>query len=78
MKLDHDLGSIEAGKLADFAVLDDDPLEIDPMDLKDIGVWGTVLGGVPSQQKRSQQTVTIQTAIASNQLCEGGADRAKQ
>ncbi len=47
LKLDHEMGSIEAGKLADFAVLEDDPLEVDPMTLKDIKVWGTVLGGVP-------------------------------
>ncbi len=47
IKMDHLVGSIEAGKFADFAVLDDDPLEVDPMGLKDIGVWGTVLGGVP-------------------------------
>ncbi len=47
LKLDHDIGSIEAGKLADFAVLEEDPLTVDPMTLKDIGVWGTILGGVP-------------------------------
>ena len=28
-------------------MLEDDPLEVDPMALRDIGVWGTVLGGVP-------------------------------
>jgi len=47
LKLDHEMGSIESGKLADFAVLTDDPLEVDPMALKDIQVWGTVLGGTP-------------------------------
>ncbi len=47
LKLDHEMGSIEAGKLADFAILADDPLEVDPVTLKDIEVWGTVLGGVP-------------------------------
>ena len=47
LKLDHDVGSIEAGKLADFAVLESDPLAVDPLTIKDIGVWGTVLGGVP-------------------------------
>ena len=49
IKMDHLVGSIEAGKFADFAVLDADPLEIDPMGLRDINVWGTVLGGVPIQ-----------------------------
>ena len=49
LKLDHDIGSIEAGKLADFAVLADDPLTVDPMAIRDIEVWGTVLGGRPFQ-----------------------------
>jgi len=52
LNLDHEMGSIEAGKLADFAVLDDDPYAVDPKELKDIGVWGTVLGGVPMQAPR--------------------------
>ncbi|WP_076999046.1 amidohydrolase [Variovorax sp. KK3] len=45
LKLDHEVGSIECGKRADFCVLDDDPLAIDPMKLKDVRVWGTVLSG---------------------------------
>ncbi len=52
LKVDHLVGSIEAGKLADFAVLDADPYEVDPGALKDIGVWGTVLGGVPQPASR--------------------------
>ena len=47
LKLDHLVGSIEVGKYADFAVLGDDPLSVDPSTLRDIEVWGTVLGGVP-------------------------------
>jgi predicted amidohydrolase YtcJ len=47
LKLDHLIGSIDVGKFADFAVLDADPLEGAAMALKDIGVAGTVLGGVP-------------------------------
>ena len=40
------LGTIEAGKLADFAVLSDDPQTVDPMAIKDIAVDATILGGV--------------------------------
>ena len=47
IKMDHDVGSLEAGKFADVAVLDADPYEVDPVDLKDIGVWGTMLAGQP-------------------------------
>ncbi|WP_455287153.1 amidohydrolase [Cupriavidus necator] len=45
LRLDHRIGSIAPGKLADFAVLEDDPTAVDPDRLKDIRVWGTVLGG---------------------------------
>ncbi|MDH5538124.1 MAG: amidohydrolase [Rhizobacter sp.] len=45
LKLDHEIGSIECGKRADFCVLEDDPLGVDPMALKDVRVWGTVLSG---------------------------------
>lgn len=45
LKADHEIGSIEVGKRADFAVLEDDPLAIDPIKLKDVRVWGTVLSG---------------------------------
>ena len=47
LKMDHEVGSIRPGLRADFAVLDEDPFEVDPMALRDIGVWGTVLSGVP-------------------------------
>ncbi|MEM7751174.1 MAG: amidohydrolase family protein, partial [Pseudomonadota bacterium] len=44
-KMDGEIGSIETGKQADFAVLHDDPTEVSAEALKDVGVWGTVLGG---------------------------------
>ena len=52
LKLDHEIGSIEPGKLADFTVLENDPLSVAPVELKDIPVWGTVLGGKHFPVKR--------------------------
>lgn len=49
MKLDAEIGSIEAGKRADFAVLAEDPTVVDPMAIKDIAVLGTVMGGTVHQ-----------------------------
>ena len=47
MHLDAEFGTIECGKAADFSVLEDNPLSVDPMAIRDIGVWGTVVGGRP-------------------------------
>ena len=45
LRMDHEIGSIAAGKKADFAVLDEDPYGV-PLDhVKDIRVWGTVFEG---------------------------------
>jgi predicted amidohydrolase YtcJ len=43
---EKDLGSLEPGKLADMAILAEDPLEVDPMKLRDIEVLDTISGGV--------------------------------
>ena len=45
LRLDGEIGSIEAGKRADFAVLEDDPMAIGAERLKDVRVWGVVQGG---------------------------------
>lgn len=45
LRLDGEIGSIETGKRADFAILEDDPEKADPTKLKDVKVWGTVQGG---------------------------------
>ena len=45
LRLDHELGTIQAGKLADFVALADDPNDVDPMAIKDIAIHGTVVGG---------------------------------
>lgn len=45
LHLDGEIGSIETGKKADFAILEEDPSAVDPSELKDIPVWGTVQCG---------------------------------
>lgn len=45
LKLDHEIGSLAAGKRADMTVLANDPFETDPVDWPDIGIVATVLGG---------------------------------
>ena len=47
LHIDDQVGSIEVGKRADFAVLADDPLEVRPEALRDVRVVGTMVGGVP-------------------------------
>jgi len=45
---DSSLGSLEVGKHADFTILDDDPYEVAPQQIKDVGVHDTVLNGEPT------------------------------
>lgn len=43
--IEEKVGTLEPGKYADFVVLSDNPLEIDPMKIKDIKVLATVMNG---------------------------------
>jgi predicted amidohydrolase YtcJ len=45
IRLEAEIGSIEAGKKANLTVLDDNPLTVEPTTIKDITVWGTMLEG---------------------------------
>eukprot|EP01062_Namystynia_karyoxenos_P062352 TRINITY_DN55249_c0_g1_i1.p1 TRINITY_DN55249_c0_g1~~TRINITY_DN55249_c0_g1_i1.p1 ORF type:complete len:642 (+),score=184.37 TRINITY_DN55249_c0_g1_i1:100-1926(+) len=62
--MDHLIGSIEAGKLADFTVLAQDPFEVPPEQLKDIEVWGTVVGGKVHPVTDVRWTLTDQKPAA--------------
>jgi len=50
MHREHDIGSLEPGKLADFVVLDRSPLDAEPERITDIRVLATVVGGQPAFQ----------------------------
>jgi hypothetical protein len=45
LKMDHEIGSLEAGKYADLAVLGEDPLAVAEDAIADVPVHGTVVGG---------------------------------
>jgi predicted amidohydrolase YtcJ len=55
---EHDLGSIEVGKIANFTVLADDPYEVNPRNLGRVRVLGTVFEGrwfpVPAEIQASR------------------------
>lgn len=55
MEKEHMIGSIAVGKLADFAVLEQNPLEVDKQAVKDIKVHATVLGGEVTLHELSVQ-----------------------
>jgi predicted amidohydrolase YtcJ len=48
MGYENDIGSIRAGKKADFTILEADPYKVHPRHLKDIKIWGTVFEGTPA------------------------------
>ena len=45
LHMDDEVGSLETGKRADLAILEEDPFLVDPAELKNIKVWGTMQQG---------------------------------
>ena len=45
---ENEIGSIRAGKRADFTVLEEDPYEAGAAKLRDLAIWGTVFEGSPA------------------------------
>jgi len=56
LQKEKEIGSIAVGKIADFTILQQDPLAIDPKQLKDIPVWGNVFEGKIYQNKYKGST----------------------
>jgi len=54
---ENEIGSIAPGKIANFTVLEEDPLAVEPTNLADVPIWGTVFEGrlfpIPAEPRRS-------------------------
>jgi predicted amidohydrolase YtcJ len=45
LKLEDEIGTISPGKRANLTILDANPLTVEAMEIRNIGVWGTVMEG---------------------------------
>jgi len=61
LQLEKEVGSIVPGKLANFTILADNPLTVEPLKIKDIVVWGTVHEGrvLPVESSASAGRATV-------------------
>jgi predicted amidohydrolase YtcJ len=80
LKMDHELGSIVSGKLANFTILDDNPVTCDPMKIREIGVWGTVHEGrvLPVQKAKDSQVMQGRKRGGDHELAQIRAMNAAQ
>jgi predicted amidohydrolase YtcJ len=77
-RLENERGSIEPGKLANFTILEENPLTIDETKIKDIGVWGTLMEGrklrVGYASDRKASLDKIPTAIDRSELARAAIE----
>jgi predicted amidohydrolase YtcJ len=86
IQLEKELGSIEAGKLANLTILDKSPYEVPPEQLKKIPVWGTMLEGrlqpapaapktaLKASSSRLPATLSGERHLPADVACRGHAD----
>ncbi|MFO0994767.1 MAG: amidohydrolase family protein [Hyphomicrobiales bacterium] len=59
LKLEDEIGTITPGKRGNFTILSDNPLTVDPMKIRDISVWGTVMEGrvLPADETKKKASL---------------------
>jgi hypothetical protein len=72
LKVEDQMGSLVAGKLANFTILDENPISCDAMKIKDIKVWGTVSEGrkQPVGLKNTKSIIGMNNPKDSDELAE--------
>ena len=61
MRMENEMGSIDIGKMANFTVFDENPIEADPEKLKDLAIWGTVFEGAKYPIEAPASGMTLAT-----------------
>ncbi len=61
LRMENEVGSIEPGKLANFTILGDNPVTCEPLQIKDIEVWGTVSEGRILPVKKDSPSLAFTT-----------------
>lgn len=59
LRKENEMGSIDIGKRANFTIFEKNPVKADPMKLKDLAIWGTVLDGNPYPIKKAARGALI-------------------
>jgi predicted amidohydrolase YtcJ len=79
LQMEKEVGSIVPGKLANFTILADNPLTVDPMKIKDIPVWGTVHEGrvLPVRQGAEARAGVDSVAAMARRSAPTGQDDAQ-
>jgi len=75
---ENEMGSIAPGKIANFTVLEQDPLAVEPMKLNDIPIWGTVFEGriFPAPAKARKSAAVTDGPSLGYALLPGGREEA--
>ena len=61
IQMEDSIGTVTPGKLANLTVLEQNPYDVEPMELKNIPVWGTMLEGrVQPVRKSAQSSVAME------------------
>lgn len=59
LRKENEIGSIDIGKKANFAVFEENPITADPKTLKDLAIWGTVYEGEKYQIEKASKGLVM-------------------
>jgi len=76
LRMDHEIGSIAPGKRANFTILGDNPLTVDPMAIRDVPVTGTIMEGRVLLPGSRQQEAPSSTASTNVEFTRAALDHA--